>query len=90
MEAPENDIQKVLEEIRTLYERKNHDYGNSFSKSFGEFGLLSPVIRLSDKVERLKTLCKAESKVNESVEDTLIDISLYAILTLVELNKRKE
>ena len=73
-----------------MYERKNADYGNSFSKSYEEFGLTSPVIRLSDKVERLKTLSKQEAKVkDESIQDTVMDIAVYAMLTLMELMNRE-
>lgn len=80
----------VLEHMHSIYSRKNADYGNSFSKSYEEFGLVSPVIRLSDKVERLKTLCNKEAQVkDESIIDTLIDIAVYAVLTVLEIKKRE-
>ena len=80
----------VLNEMNDLYEKKNADYGNSFSKSYEEFGLVSPVIRLSDKVERLKTLCNKEAQVqDESIIDTLIDIAVYSVLTVLEIKKRE-
>ena len=72
--------------MRDLHERKNHDYGDSFSKSFKEFGLVAAVWRMSDKMERLKSLCKKEAKVSESVRDTLIDLANYAVMTIVELD----
>lgn len=78
----------ILNKMYEIYERKNADYGNSFSKSYEEFGLVSPVIRLSDKVERLKTLCNKEAQVqDESIIDTLIDIAVYAVLTILEIQK---
>lgn len=78
----------ILNKMYEIYERKNADYGNSFSKSYEEFGLVSPVIRLSDKVERLKTLCNKEAQVkDESIIDTLIDIAVYAVLTVLEIEK---
>ena len=80
----------VLEKMHGIYARKNADYGNSFSKSYEEFGLVSPVIRLSDKVERLKTLCNKDAQVkDESIIDTLIDIAVYAVLTVLEIKKRE-
>ena len=80
----------VLEHMHGIYARKNSDYGNSFAKSYEEFGLVSPVIRLSDKVERLKTLCNKEAQVkDESIIDTLIDIAVYAVLTILEIKKRE-
>lgn len=79
-------FRQIANGLTELYERKNADYGNSFSKSYEEFGLTSPVIRLSDKVERLKTLSKQEAKVkDESIQDTVMDIAVYAMLTLMEL-----
>lgn len=79
-------FKQIANGLTELYERKNADYGNSFSKSFEEFGLTSPVIRLSDKLERLKTLSKQEAKVkDESIQDTVMDIAVYAMLTLMEL-----
>lgn len=81
----------ILNKMYEIYERKNSDYGNSFAKSYEEFGLVSPVIRLSDKVERLKTLCNKEAQVkDESIIDTLIDIAVYAVLTVLEIKKREE
>ena len=83
-------FKQIANGLTELYERKNADYGNSFSKSFEEFGLTSPVIRLSDKVERLKTLSKQEAKVkDESIQDTVMDIAVYAMLTLMELMNRE-
>lgn len=83
-------FKQIANGLTELYERKNADYGNSFSKSFEEFGLTSPVIRLSDKVERLKTLSKQEAKVkDENIQDTVMDIAVYAMLTLMELMNRE-
>lgn len=68
------------------YIKKNMDYGDSFSKSYQEFGLVAPVVRMSDKVERLKSLSKGEAQVkDESIRDTLLDIANYAIMTVVEV-----
>lgn len=68
-----------------LYERKNHDYGDSFGKSFVEYGMAMPCIRLEDKLNRLKALTKADAEVmDETIDDTLMDLANYAIMTLVE------
>ena len=76
-------------ELNELYQRKNQDYGDSFSKSFNEFGMAMPCIRLDDKLSRLKSLTKPGSvqQVNdESIRDTLIDLANYAIMTIIELD----
>ena len=76
----------VCESLNALYDRKNTDYGDSFSKSFKEYGLTMACIRLEDKLNRLKALTKNEAQVkDESVTDTLMDLANYAIMTIMEL-----
>lgn len=77
---------RICDELTALYERKNHDYGDSFAKSFTEYGMAMPCIRLEDKLNRLKALTRSnEQKVSdESIDDTLMDLANYAIMTLVE------
>jgi hypothetical protein len=81
----------ILDEIHDTYKRKNADYGSSFAEQFAEYGLLSAVIRLDDKMRRLKQLLKNEAKVkNESIRDTLMDLANYSIMTIMELDKKNE
>lgn len=76
---------KICSDLTALYERKNHDYGDSFGKSFLEYGMAMPCIRLEDKLNRLKSLTKADAEVmDETIDDTLMDLANYAIMTLVE------
>ena len=76
----------VCESLNALYNRKNTDYGDSFSKSFKEYGLTMACIRLEDKLNRLKALTKNEAQVkDESITDTLMDLANYAIMTIMEL-----
>ena len=76
---------QIASKIADTLEKKNHDYGDSFHKVYEKYGMLSTVIRLSDKIGRLETLLEADAKVDESIEDTLKDICGYCILTLNEL-----
>jgi hypothetical protein len=80
---------EICKELTDLYERKNHDYGDSFHKTFVEEGFAMARIRLSDKLERFKSLSKgAEQKVNdESIIDTLKDMANYAIMTVIEIER---
>lgn len=76
----------ICKELNKIYERKNADYGDSFGKSFKEYGLTMACIRLDDKLNRVKALRTKEAQVaDESIEDTLLDLANYAIMTLVEM-----
>lgn len=80
-----------MREMLKTYRDKNADYGDSFSKSYQEFGMTAPIIRMSDKMERLKSLSKAEAKVkDESKRDILIDLANYAMMTVIELDIENE
>lgn len=48
----------ICDELNSLYERKNHDYGDSFHQTFVEEGLAMTRIRLGDKFSRFKTLSR--------------------------------
>ena len=75
----------ICKELNEIYARKNHDYGDSFGKGYAEYGMVMAVIRLEDKLNRLKSLIKAESLVkDESINDTLMDLANYAIMTVIE------
>ena len=76
----------ICSELTALYERKNHDYGDSFGKSFKEYGMAMPCIRLEDKLNRLKALTRNGNQQvsDESIDDTLMDLANYAIMTIVE------
>ena len=85
-----NKIEKhkeICNRLNSLYEAKNENYWDSFGKSYKEYGLTMSCIRLEDKLHRLKSLNFSRSiKVkDESIEDTLMDLANYAIMTLIEL-----
>lgn len=89
---PDNvkEFYKITQKMGEIYEKKNTDYGNSFSELFSEYGLTSSCIRLEDKLKRLKRLRTNENQVkDESIEDTLLDMANYAIMTVMELRKGK-
>lgn len=74
-----------------LYAKKNHDYGNSFNKGMDDIGPAYGIGRIYDKVNRLVTLCKKEdeSKIEESYDDTLMDLACYALMTLIHRKKSR-
>lgn len=86
------EFEKITKQMFDTYQKKNADYGNSFDDLFDEFGMTSALLRIKDKYNRLKSITeknKIEVK-NESVEDTLIDMANYAILTVIKLRRNKQ
>ena len=76
-------MDSILNEIRQLHNRKNADYGDSFDKTLDEFGLVASATRMSDKFNRFKSLIKNPAQIqDEKIEDTLIDLASYAIMTI--------
>lgn len=83
-------FKKIAEELTALYDKKNAAYGNAFSQTYKQLGLVSAVTRISDKNNRLINLCKNKNidDLGESVDDTLRDMACYCIMTLMEREKR--
>lgn len=81
-------FKRITEEMCDIYERKNQDYGNSFSQSVAEHGPIAGIVRIGDKYNRVKQLLmsKTPAAVNtESVRDTLRDLANYAIMLAMEI-----
>ena len=82
---------KICEKLNEIYVNKNHDYGDSFGETFRKLGIISAVTRITDKTNRLQSLCRKQQKVNdESIRDTLMDLANYAIMTIIEFDEEKE
>ena len=74
--------------LNKTYGAKNHDYGDSFHQTYLEEGLAMARIRLSDKLNRFKSLSKSDSQKvkDESMVDTLMDLANYALMTVLEID----
>ena len=82
-------MQNAHDELLKTFVNKNADYGNSFESSLEEYGLIAALIRMDDKMGRLRTLIKSEAKVkDESISDTLRDLSNYALMASVWLDNK--
>ena len=83
--------ESLLRQIHDTYIKKNHDYGDSFSRSFKKYGLVAAMVRMEDKWNRLDNMASgAEQKVaDETIRDTLLDLAGYCIMTTMELDKQK-
>lgn len=79
----EHAVDDVFTDCADLMVKKQKDYGPGNILAFGELGIL---VRLNDKIERLKNLHrtgKLNDPQNESVNDTWQDIVNYAAIALM-------
>lgn len=63
-----------------VYLKKNKDYGDSFVSSINSLGETAGLVRILDKVNRLKSLLKSNNEVSESLEDTVLDLFNYIVM----------
>lgn len=82
-------FRNITTDLIKTYMAKNQDYDNSFEQSLDEFGLIASVVRVGDKMNRIKSLINKPAQVKEeSIRDTLFDMANYAIMTIMWLNKQ--
>lgn len=81
----------ITTDMAKTYAAKNHDYGNSFGASLDEFGLVASIVRINDKMNRIKSLIKKKAEVkDETIQDTLLDMANYCIMTVMWIDKTEE
>ena len=69
-----------MDENRTLFHKKNADYGNSFH----DFELIGILVRLNDKINRIVSLDNTSPYIHdEKMEDTMNDLYNYSIIGLM-------
>jgi len=82
----------ILTQIQETHDKKQADYGTdedpfanvNAASEFGIDPLVGIMLRMNDKMTRLKSFVKKGNLVNESVEDSLLDLAVYAIIALVK------
>lgn len=88
------DIYKyIINNLEETYKAKNNDYGNSVADTYKKFGDISFLVRITDKYNRLLTLCNPnnEQKVkDEKIDDTILDLANYCLLWLVEREYKEQ
>lgn len=88
---------QILEEMGKLHDKKQMDYGKSedpfanvrSSKDWGIKPWVGAYMRLCDKIKRLQAFVEKGVLENESIEDSLIDIPVYAVIALVLYEEEK-
>jgi hypothetical protein len=81
----------LLKEIGDLHDQKQNDYGTDHdpfanvraSQDFGVAPWIGALVRLNDKVTRLKHFAAKGSLANESAEDSMLDVAVYSLIALV-------
>ena len=79
------ELTEIMKTNRNLFEKKNNDYGNSFQ----DYGLIGILVRLNDKINRLKMIYSLLDNENnclvndERFEDTINDLYNYTIIGLM-------
>jgi len=87
-----NNYKRLQDDMLNTFIDKDSDYGDSFGKTFEKYGIVSALIRMSAKMNRLDNLASNSNqmKVDESIEDTLLDLANYAMLTYLQIHKPDE
>ena len=78
---------ELCDSLHALYEIKNRAYGDSFGETYKKLGIISAVTRITDKYNRLVNLATHPDvcHFDESIEDTLIDLANYCLMTAMEI-----
>lgn len=89
----------VIEILKKTFLKKNHDYGSSVRKNYDKFeaygkneGLKYVFGRIAEKYDRLENLIYGKDSnqvIDESIEDSLLDMANYAILAAVSIQEHK-
>jgi hypothetical protein len=79
-----NDVDVILNELRSIMMKKQADYG-PLNIALAPGGPMNGLrVRMYDKLARLNNLADKDATPNfESIEDTLIDLANYAIIGLL-------
>ena len=74
-------FEEVCKELTETFRKKHKDYGKGNILDMQELGI---VFRISEKFNRIKHLLLNEKKpANEILEDSWIDIGVYAIIAIL-------
>jgi len=83
---------ELINQLHELYKAKNADYGNSVHDTYQKYGLTAFLVRMDDKMNRLRSLTqnnKVAQIKDEKIEDTLMDLANYALLAIIELRNKE-
>jgi len=74
-------FEKVCQELLAMFIKKHKDYGKGNILDMGELGI---AFRIAEKFNRIKNLLmKGRKPENESIEESWIDIAVYAVIAVL-------
>ena len=81
----------ACEAMKNLHDQKQKDYGRDNdpfanvrgTEEWGQPGWVGAMIRATDKLRRLQKVARGGTLANEGVEDSFMDLAVYAIIGLV-------
>lgn len=82
-------FKEITEEMQELCKRKNSDYGASVNDTYKKYGMVSYLVRMEDKINRIRNLIlNGNQQVSdEKIKDTLMDLASYSILAIIDLEQ---
>lgn len=89
----EEKINEACIELANVLKQKNKKYGDSFTKTADEYGNAVLLLRIQDKLNRLKQILilnESVTNTGESELDTLLDLAGYAILGKIYLEEKRK
>jgi hypothetical protein len=75
-------LERIQNECRDVFSRKNKDYGDAFAKH----GTIGVLVRISDKMSRFTNISKKGLQISvsdETLKDTLMDLHNYAAMAIM-------
>lgn len=83
--------QETLNQMADTFYLKNERYGDSFTQTMDDYGLVTSIIRITDKFNRLTTLYKNKNLDidDEPIIDTMLDMANYLAMTVAYIKSRK-
>ena len=84
-------FKELAKQMSDTFTKKRADYGQTTTETYDKFGPVSMLTRMHDKMGRLDNLLLTGNLncQDEKVEDTLLDLANYAIITIIERRKRE-
>jgi len=96
----QEEFDDVMEQARALREKKNADYGNGFLEAYnnpkelntklGDVVIYFDLYRKFKRIENILLNSKEVKVADETVEDTLLDMSIMCMNAIIALRERKK